>query len=179
MPYSTGEQYEGSAHLIGLLQKRALEERQEMVNELMKQGKQAEAMNIPPLLHSFTMLFFSPDSKLMAYMESKRQLIPLHRYLERYPDANPRVFPPHRKAYVSANQRPGDWTVLVRRIMPPLHSPSPAVAHLPQARPSLNAQPRHYSDVSSERLSKLQGEAYDISPQPSLMHLGYQERSKP
>lgn len=126
VPYSTGEQYEGSAHLIGLLQERIIQERQDMINALVQQGRHAEAMSIPPILHSFTMLFYSPESKLMSYMESKRQLIPLQRYIAKYPDTDPRVFPPYRKAYIGTAQKPEHWTVLVRRIQNPMSSFKPS-----------------------------------------------------
>lgn len=126
MPYSTGEQYEGSAHLISLLQKRVIMERQEMIESLVQQGKQVEALSIPPLLHAFTLLLFTPDSKLMAYMESKRQMIPLQRYLEKYPDTDRTAFPPHRNVYIGSQQKLQDWTVLVRRLQPPPTSQTPS-----------------------------------------------------
>jgi hypothetical protein len=128
VPYSTGEQYEGSAHLIGLLQKRVATERKQMVEELSAQGRHTEAAAIPFLQHAFTLLFFSPDSKLIAYMESKRQLIPLKRYLEKYPDTDPKIFPPYRQAYLAAHKAE-DLTILVRRI----HPPSPGANYAPPA----------------------------------------------
>lgn len=145
MPYSTGDHYEGSAQLINLLQKRVLTERQDMVDSLVQRESEA----IPPILHAFTMLFFTPESKIMAYMESKRHMIPLQRYLERYPDTDPKLFPPHRKAYIGKQQRLEDWSVLVRRLQPPTPIPLPLSRHLSFPGPSIlndqSLQPERWS----------------------------------
>lgn len=64
VPYSTGEQYEGAAHLISLLVKRAIEDRRDYVAELIHNGNTEEAARILPILHVWTMLFFTPESKV-------------------------------------------------------------------------------------------------------------------
>lgn len=135
VPYSTGEHNEGSAQLINLLQKRVLTERQDMVDELLRQGRTSQAASIPPILHAFTMLFFGPESKLIAYMESKRQMIPLQRYMEKYPDTDPKVFPPYRKAYIGSQQKAEDWLTLVRRVQPLMPIRMPLSRHLSYSGP--------------------------------------------
>jgi hypothetical protein len=64
VPYSTGEQYEGAAHLINMLQDRARAERDEVLAEFEAAGRGEESASIPPIRHSFTMIFFTPDSKV-------------------------------------------------------------------------------------------------------------------
>lgn len=101
-----------------------------MVDELVHQNRSQEAESIRPVLHAFTMLFFTPESKLISYMESKRQMLPLQRYLERYPDTDPKVFPPYRKAYIGSQQSIENWSILVRRVQPPTPIPMPLSRHL-------------------------------------------------
>lgn len=147
VPYSTGEQYEGSAQLISQLQRRVFLERQSMIDNLVQQGNSAEASSIPPILHAFTLLLFTPESKLMAYMESKRQMIPLQRYLEKYPDTDPTVFPPHRTAYIGSKQKLENWAVLVRRLQEPSPTQMPPSIHISSSGPINLDQQRSHADV--------------------------------
>ena len=64
VPYSTGEQYEGAAHLISMVQDQAIKDREEMIQDLLAKGRIEETYSIPEILHAFTMLFFKEDSKV-------------------------------------------------------------------------------------------------------------------
>lgn len=54
---------------------------------------------------------------MLAFLEAKRQLLPLDRYLAKYPDTDPNIFPPHRRAYSDGGAQTV-WTCLVRRLPP-------------------------------------------------------------
>lgn len=63
-------------------------------------------------------------AQLSTFLESKRQLIPLERYLEKYPETDPSIFPPHRPVAPRIRDMPG-WCCLVRRnILPPTPQPT-------------------------------------------------------
>lgn len=74
IPYTAGEQYEGSSHLVTLLQNRAVRDREEFVGDLLARGDTTAAKQIPPILHSFTMIFYSRDSKVSG-MTSRREAV--------------------------------------------------------------------------------------------------------
>ena len=141
VPYSTGESYEGSAHLISMMTKRVHEDREEMIQSMLASGYGHNVHRVRPIQHCFTMLFFSPESKLVSFLvsptcslplsladqglltlqESKRQLLPLERYLALYPETDPTIFPPHRPVAENIRTQPG-WNCLVRRLQPPTGS---------------------------------------------------------
>lgn len=64
VPYSTGEQYEGAAHLIQMMTIRAIQEREAMITSLLSAGQTQRAYSIPAIGHAYTMLFFSRESKV-------------------------------------------------------------------------------------------------------------------
>jgi len=117
VPYSTGESYEGSAHLISMMTKVVHEDREAMIRNMLDSGQTHNLDRIRPVQHCFTMLFFAPESKLVSFLESKRQLVPLERYLALYPETDPTVFPPYRTVADNIRTQPG-WNCLVRRVVP-------------------------------------------------------------
>jgi hypothetical protein len=59
-----------------------------------------------------------PSLQYMAFLESKRQLLPLERYLQKHPETDPKIFPPHRKIFID-DERLAGLSCIVRHLHPP------------------------------------------------------------
>jgi len=110
-PWAHGEGFESSTRMLDFLLDVVCRFRESENTRLQAIRPDFELL---PLRHIFTMLFLSRESRLINYMERRRSFMPLEKYLEKYPDASPSMFPPHRPCYLPVHmQKP--WIVLVKR----------------------------------------------------------------
>ncbi|GAA95728.1 uncharacterized protein L969DRAFT_615790 [Mixia osmundae IAM 14324] len=114
IPWATGDSFHSATMLIEKLVRKCLADREALIADLTREGKVQEAEAIPPINHTFTMLFFSRDSRTVTYLERRRGFVPLKTYLEQNADARPEAFPPQRPIYIPPQAQAG-WQLIVKR----------------------------------------------------------------
>ncbi|GAA6032858.1 hypothetical protein JCM8097_000832 [Rhodosporidiobolus ruineniae] len=106
----TGETFDATTLLIGALMRRVDADQRAMNEEREKAGEPP----VPPLTNVWTMLFFKKESRMLGHLIKKRDFLFMDDFLEKYPETNPKHFPPHRPVYIPA-ERLGGWQILIRR----------------------------------------------------------------
>ncbi|GAA5887708.1 hypothetical protein JCM6882_001504 [Rhodosporidiobolus microsporus] len=106
----TGETFDATTLLIGSLVRRVDQDIREM-NEL--RASRGEPL-VPGLTNVWTMLFFKKESRMLTHLIKKRDFLFIEDFLQKYPETEPKHFPPHRPCYVPLERQPG-WQILIRR----------------------------------------------------------------
>ncbi|GAA5929634.1 hypothetical protein JCM3775_006504 [Rhodotorula graminis] len=123
LPTGAGESYDASTRLLQTLVARVHE-------DLAATNAHRTAMQLPrypPLTTAWTMHMTKRDSRIMSRLETRRGFIPLEDFLVKFPESDPKHFPPQRPAYLPPEFLRG-WQVYAKRLtaddLPPSNSGS-------------------------------------------------------
>ncbi|GAA5835262.1 hypothetical protein JCM11251_006663 [Rhodosporidiobolus azoricus] len=106
----TGETFDATTLLIGSLVRRVDED----IRKMNAERASRREPTVPGLLNVWTMLFFKKESRMLTHLIKKRDFLFIEDFLQKYPETEPKHFPPHRPCYIPLDRQPG-WQILIRR----------------------------------------------------------------